>query len=1418
MASVISVIATSNGKETDGSSVVFSFSRTGDTSTPLNVSYQLFGTAQAGSDYTGKATGTVSFAAGSSSATLSLPALADGALIDPGETIIARINPATNYEIAAGKQFATATITAEGMVVAPNVVTRIGWSTGEKQNNSAYAALKSDGTVSIWGQSWNGSNWVATEAPSGLNGVSQIFSNGEAFAALKSDGTAVTWGSGGTGATGLAGISKIFSTESAFSALTSDGTVISWGNKDNGGSAPKALNGVVEIFSNDVAFAALKSDGTVTTWGDSTLGGAVPSGLTGVTKIFSNPYAFAALKSDGTVVAWGSNSDGGSVPALLSGVIDVASSSRSFAALKNDGTVVSWGSHGYAPTGLSDVSRIFSSNLAFAALKTDGTVVAWGEADYGGNAPNTLSGVRQIFSSNFAFAALKDDGSVSAWGNKNFGGEAPLGLSGVTNIFSNGYAFAALKSDGTVTTWGDSTRGGTAPVGLSGVTNIFFNSYSFVALKNNGSIVTWGDSTRGGIAPAGLTNVVGFANPYTDDRLILEDKTTPTYTLTPSATTINEGSTLTTSVATTNVASATTLYYSLSGTGITAADFSAGALTGEGTTDSAGKFTFSHTLANDLTTEGAETVEIKLYSDSARTLQVGATATVIVADTSINPFNSGAATFTVSGTVLVGQALKIAKTADDPDGNGTFSYQWQSSTDGTTWGNIGANAFNYTLTSAEQATQIRVQVSYIDAQAFTEKITVAVGTVGALNDGAATFSIFGNNGGTAVYIVGQRLLVEKIATDPDSGHGAPKYQWQSSTNGNIWSNIGINNEFYTLTNLEQAKQIRVQVSYTDGEGFKEEITVVGGFVPIVKEPIITISGNYIQSSTLTANVQFDPDTPYLNSTFIYTWYANKEIIAAQTTKTLVLTDDLVGKRISATASYTNSAGQSASISTAEKQVQAGFINSKGIEVKADVRLGNSNLEGALTTINATTNPNAKKAVDALKAKKVELSPTMVNFTIALPSNPTKPTENETSASIAIGIDLVSDGISLSTGTGAAAKQTPLAYYSVDSAGVASPFTYDPVSKTGANFYDTSLDGKPDLVTLAFVDGGRGDRDGIKNGKIVDPSTIGTVNVSPVLANFKDSLLIADPLSDLPAALIVKAKLMSRAATVNEIGYVVLDKGETINSIGFAELAKRAQILFAGLESSDVPNLSSFSFDKSIALVNGQSIGFFETTDSSLKELAKGKSSVAALGSSFKILSTTIDSSSATKASSVSSSGMNFSLEIAGSFAGLDSLIGVNQADLPILDFSAISGMEVTADISLAREAMYNSTVGFYRILGIDGSVKDLTGKLFLPGDSGYKEAALASSNLSTSLKDLSISNSKSATNEFKIKESGLLAPYAIVSGVDAYFAYSAANADLISHFKILGTNVIGLEDIGGGGDNDFDDLVIGIKSKSLAAI
>ena len=107
----------------------------------------------------------------------------------------------------------------------------------------------------------------------------------------------------------------------------------------------------------------------------------------------------------------------------------------------------------------------------------------------------------------------------------------------------------------------------------------------------------------------------------------------PTYTYSVSATNVDEGGSFTTTVTTTNVDDNTTLYWSLSGTGITSGDFSSGALTGSGTISN-NTFNFSHTLANDGSVEGSETVTLKLFTDSGRNTQVGNEVTVEIADTS----------------------------------------------------------------------------------------------------------------------------------------------------------------------------------------------------------------------------------------------------------------------------------------------------------------------------------------------------------------------------------------------------------------------------------------------------------------------------------------------------------------------------------------------------------------------------------------------------------------------------------------------------------------------------------------------------------------------------------------------------------------------------------------------------------------
>ena len=94
--------------------------------------------------------------------------------------------------------------------------------------HSAFAALHSSGTISVWGDPSNGGNTTSMwgfaggyDAPSG-GGFVNIYSTRSAFAALHSSGTISVWGSaGGYGAPSGSGFVTIQSTNAAFAALLS---------------------------------------------------------------------------------------------------------------------------------------------------------------------------------------------------------------------------------------------------------------------------------------------------------------------------------------------------------------------------------------------------------------------------------------------------------------------------------------------------------------------------------------------------------------------------------------------------------------------------------------------------------------------------------------------------------------------------------------------------------------------------------------------------------------------------------------------------------------------------------------------------------------------------------------------------------------------------------------------------------------------------------------------------------------------------------------------------------------------------------------------------------------------------------------------------------------------------------------------
>jgi hypothetical protein len=159
----------------------------------------------------------------------------------------------------------------------------------------------------------------------------------------------------------------------------------------------------------------------------------------------------------------------------------------------------------------------------------------------------------------------------------------------------------------------------------------------------------------------------------------------------------------------------------------------------------------------------------------------------------------------------------------------------------------------------------------------------------------------------------------------------------------------------------------------------------------------------------------------------------------------------------------------------------------------------------------------------------------------------------------------------------------------------------------------------------------------------------------------------------------------------------------------------------------------------------------------------------------------------------------------------------------VLDLSGIDpAKQVQASFVVNREAGYNNVVGFYKITDSLGTIADpLTGATLRPGDSGYAQAALR---YRVSGIDLQVANQYTTTSSGLMQGGSIFAPFIVANGfpeqildsnpsndVLVYFPFIAANSDGIDHIRLLADNTFGFEDLPGGGDLDYNDMIIAVS-------
>ncbi|MEM9803948.1 MAG: DUF4114 domain-containing protein [Cyanobacteria bacterium P01_D01_bin.56] len=303
--------------------------------------------------------------------------------------------------------------------------------------------------------------------------------------------------------------------------------------------------------------------------------------------------------------------------------------------------------------------------------------------------------------------------------------------------------------------------------------------------------------------------------------------------------------------------------------------------------------------------------------------------------------------------------------------------------------------------------------------------------------------------------------------------------------------------------------------------------------------------------------------------------------------------------------------------------------------------------------------------------------------------------------------------------------------------------------------------------------------------------------------------------------------------IREIGFFLVDDKEGIvdniapQTIGYADKAlERSQVVFSIL--TDPPTGFTTQVSRTIGLNRDSHYRFYAIKNGTTDDVLSGRLSrnqiVFSTADSIQVSSTA--DNSFTLAWEDGEGAIDFvDVQIQAQLTGQPAPIGTSLQSSPqseILDFRALAGREITANFTVQREAAFDNYVGFYQITDTNGSVLDpLTAQTLKPGNVGYMQAAFGNRVAGI---DLATANQTTTMLSGAFEGGFLFAPFIITNGTleqlldrdtangpAVYFPYLSANSDGADHIRLLGDNIFGFEDLPGGGDADYNDMVISAR-------
>lgn len=183
------------------------------------------------------------------------------------------------------------------------------------------------------------------------------------------------------------------------------------------------------------------------------------------------------------------------------------------------------------------------------------------------------------------------------------------------------------------------------------------------------------------------------------------------------------------------------------------------------------------------------------------------------------PYNTAAPT--LSGTVRIGVAQTVTDGSWSSGSTITYSYQWQSSTNGISWLSVGSTINTYTPTFDVANLQIRATVTASNSTGTATAVTSVI-----QNFLPPQATAVPTTSDTSTVVLGTVINLVSSGNWPGTSSGYI-YQWQKSSDGGTsWTNIsGATGTSYTAVTSELGYNIRLQVTLTTNNGSSSAYSV-----------------------------------------------------------------------------------------------------------------------------------------------------------------------------------------------------------------------------------------------------------------------------------------------------------------------------------------------------------------------------------------------------------------------------------------------------------------------------------------------------------------------------------------------------------------------------------------------------------------